>query len=377
MKTITFILILLTISLSGVSRTVDLNKILHETYSNKEYAKCYHYCKIIKNYNSNILHPQNLNSSSLEPLVKYSAKNNYLYDSLGYYELVSLKMIDSDKYFYTYFLRKGYLKKDSSYTDFINYYERINKSTNNLEDYYLNKKLNEIYNVLKDFDTIACNKIFKYDNSELINIVKNAKNILNLPSNDFHFSKNISDEVSRSFYNKENDIQIRIDNYFIIVKNNYRFVNENQLVNFLFTNKMTTEEKMFITFYFTKNYIDYNIKSGEKDLTEILCKREARCYGMSILFGKIMSDIGVENYFIKIHTSEANHVFNTITFNNEKYLVDITNRIYFKKISSIPDYKIVKVHSFKGTLIDCKIEYKSIKSYIASEIKEENKKVDF
>lgn len=377
MKNVTFILFLLSISLSGVSRTIDLNIKLREAYSNKDYSRCYEYCKVINNFTFNLNnHPQNLSRISLQPLVKkYKSRNTYICDSVNYYELASLKIIDIRKFYCLYFSRNIFRSKDSSYSGFVEYYEKLNKSTSTLKDYSLNLELNRLYHVLKDFDAVAFKKIFVYNNSELISISKKAKNILSYPSDDFYFGRRDISTNSRKFYNKETDVQTEMNNYFIKISGIYRFVNKDQILNFLFSDSsMNREGKLFVAYYFCKNYNDYDMKESSVDITDMLCKRKSRCSGYSVLFGELINQIGVDNYYIKISTNEYNHVFNTIVVNNEKYIVDITNNIYFKKLYSLPNSKKVKEYNFKHELVDYVIDYKTIKNHIISETRIDNMK---
>ena len=357
------LLIIVTNSLSA--KTVDLNKMLRDAYNNKEYDKCYSYCKTIIKFSANLKHPKNLNKKSLYPMVKYKSNISYRYDSLTYYELKSLKEIDINQFYYVYFLRKNYLKKDSTYCDFLSWVGSLYNSPIKVGfDNTKNSELNEIFKMLKKYDTLAFNEIFHIDNSELVNIVKNRteKNVLNMTSNHF----DIDYAVSKSDINfKLCNIQIKLSNYFETLVNKKRFMDEEQVLDFLFKNtNFTDEEKMMVSYYFVNKYLvwcgAYDESGSYNNIDKIVLNRLTPCNGFSLLLQSLLSKNGIECNLVGLETKSVGkfilHANNIVVIKNKVYYVDATWGVYYKEINKLPN-SVVCVGDSKYPF-----DYKKIKS---------------
>ena len=340
------LLIIVTNSLSA--KTVDLNEILRGAYNNKEYSKCYSFCKTIIKFSSNLEHPKNLNENSLYPMAKYKSNISYRYDSLTYYELKSLKEIDVNQFYYVYFLRKNYLKKDSTYCNFISWVDSLYNSPIKVGfDNTKNSKLNEIFKMLEEYDTLSFKEIFYIDNSELVNIVKNRneKNVLNMTSNHFDIDYSI---VKGDINSKLSNIQIKLANYFETLVNEKRFMNEEQVLNFFFKNtKFTDEEKMMVSYYFVNKYLvwcgAYDKAGSYSNIDKIVLNRLTPCNGFSLLLQSLLSKNGIECNLVGLEIKNVGilHANNIVILNKKVYYVDATWGVYYKDISKLPNSVVV------------------------------------
>ena len=359
MKKILFILFL--ISNNSFAKTVNLDDYLENFYNHKEYKKCYDLAMIIKR--------ENFGEYYLEKFdIKYNCKFEYISNKTEYYLYNSLKHIDIESFYYLYVIKNDivskYLEK-SEYSKFINWCDSLYHAPEGIDNKTNVKnrfKLNEIYKLLMKTDIESANCIFDVDNSELIRIVKNRQvlNVLNLPSKDFTLIP-----IDVDYSTVISDIQSDLCKYFNELFENYKFVNEQQIVEFLFDNThFTDEEKMLVSYYFIHQFISYDMTSGMNSYNEIhdiILYRSTVCNGYAQLLNYLLRKNDIKSYHITLKCPWKNfdlHANNLVVINNRVYYVDVTWDIYYRDINTLPDKKIIKKDNILKTF-----DYINIKNF--------------
>jgi transglutaminase/protease-like cytokinesis protein 3 len=173
--------------------------------------------------------------------------------------------------------------------------------------------------------------------------------------------------VSKSDINsKLSNIQIKLSNYFETLVNEKRFMNEEQVLNFLFKNtNFTDEEKMMVSYYFVNKYLvwcgAYDKAGSYSNIDKIVLSRLTPCNGFSLLLQSLLSKNGIECNLVGLEIKSVGilHANNIVILNKKVYYVDATWGVYYKEINKLPNSVVVS--SYVG---DSKytFEYKKIKS---------------
>lgn len=398
------VLILIIVSTNTFAKSVNLDNYLKNYYDSGNFQKCYELTKIInKGYYSDYY---------FKPFgIKYNDKVDYISSKTKYYEFHSLQHIDINSFNYHYMIQNDevlkYFTKDELYPQFLKWVDslyhipNINEFgillNNNLsakpkncdvikeikDDVRLTFKLSEIYKFLSKTDTIARNNIFRIDNSDLINFMSVYKNVdlLSLYTPDFDY---LNCWVHLS--GRKTDIQKNASDFFKEVCKKNRFINEEQISNYLYNNNLTQKQKMFVTFYFFSNLLEYSKKTNTNfteysDIEKIILYKATVCNGYSNILQHFLTKINVECYKIRFKTNSAEHACNIMVIDNKAYYVDLTWGLYFKEINLLKnttiitpgfdarDIKYDKIKSLDFVLEFYNNEYKSTKEHLINIIK--------
>ncbi len=364
MKRLFILLILFSISITGFSKTLNLDTYLKTYYDNAEYKKCYDLTRVIAK--------GSYSGYSLTPFgIKFNDNITYISSEMKYYELHSLYNINSDAFYYNYIVQNDailkYFSKEDVYPKFLNWIDSLYNtpiidefkilvdnalSSHPIEiddikeiksDIRQTLKLSELYNFLSKKDTIARDKIFKVNNSNLVKFMSKYKNVdlLNLYSEDFDLM-NSTKSPSGKVMSIQNDAYV----FFKNVIRTKRFINEKQICDYLYTNtNFSDSEKIFVTYYFFRAFLSYAQKNtttytNYTNIEKIILYRTTICNGYAIILKHFLNKNNIECYHITLSTNNGLHANNILVFKNKVYYVDLTWDIYFKNINTFSNSKI-------------------------------------
>jgi hypothetical protein len=381
MKKIAFFVTVLIITTSfSFGKTIDMDTHLSNLFNNQQYDKCYKLSKIISSnkYSEYVLAPYG---------IKYKESYVFVSDSAKYFEYTALRAYDLNTFNYFYMIKNkevlSIFNKSDVYPAFINWADSLYNSPiinefgllvdnyisakyKNVDDipeikneHFKRGKLLEIYKFLKETDSVTCSKIFSVDNKSLVKIVKNRgnKNLLNLPSDDFNY------RTCHVYWGKKDIIQDTIYRYFDSLFKVKRFINKEQISEFLFNNtNFTNEEKMFVSFYFIKAFLTYN-KVGKfvnkVDIDKMILHGETVCNGYALLLQYFLNQNNIQCFKITFQTDKDKHANNLVVIDNKVYYVDVTWGIYYKDIKEMPNNKIITEWQIEPV----KLNYSNIKNF--------------
>ena len=291
------------------AKTINLDPYFSKCFNKKDYKKCYELCKIYNNYLYNQNHKQNYNKSTFKEFgIVWKSENEYISDSIHFFEFKSLYEIDKNLFYYNFAIKNEivikYFDKNEIYPVFVKWADSLYHTpiANNYKiEIYRKSWLIGVYKYIKNTDTTDFNKIFKLDNNDLVNLLKRRteKDLLNLPSIEFNLRQCI-------IYGspKASNFQEELNMHFVNLFSKKRFLTLEQVEKYLFEKtNLTKEEKMVVAYYLTKNLLIYRNPSeefcAEGKIERMILYREAICEGYATLLVKLLNDSGI--YAWKIH----------------------------------------------------------------------------